>query len=175
MSGNELCQKIDKLNFSIEVSMRYHQRRRAFYERSHSVIMFLIVVLGSAAFSALVQEWSSLLVATATILAALDLVWTPSHRSRDHEMSFRRFSSLISDVRTDDESEENFAKWKKERITIEADESPIYWTLAHDCYNEVIRLTDEPGKLVKIPWWRRLTMHLLQHAGGHYSVEKSAA
>ena len=169
MTDDALDVNVEKLNSSIELSMRYHQRRRAFYERTHNVIMFLIVISGSTAFS----DLAVYSVPIATALAALDLVWKPSHRARDHEMLFRRFSDLAIAVRTGDESEENYGKWKKERITIEADEPPVYWALANDCYNEVTRLTNSPSDVVQIGRWYRWTMHLLRHAGIHFQPDKS--
>ena len=171
MQDDALDDKIKKLNFSIEMSMRYHQRRRAFYERNHNVIMFLIVICGSTAFSGL-AVYS---VPVATVLAAFDLVWKPSHRSRDHEVLFRRFSDLVVDVRTGDQNEGNYGKWKKKRITIEADEPPVYWVLADDCHNEVTRLTKTPWDLVKIPWWRRLTMNWLRYFGRSQEPAVSSA
>ena len=175
MKGDALDEKVKKLNFSVEMSMRYHQRRRGFCEWSHNVIMFSIIILGSAAFSELVQGWHHYFVFLATSLAAFDLVWKPSHRSRDHEVLFRRFSDLAIDLRTNAPSEENYAKWKKARIAIEADEPPVYWALAEDCHNEVIRLTDKPFNLVDIPLYRRMTMNVLRYAGTRSLEAKSSA
>ena len=174
MKDETLDEKVKKLNFSVELSMRYHQRRRGFCEWSHNVIMFSIIILGSATFSELAQEWHQYFVFLATSLAMFDLVWKPSHRSRDHELLFRRFSDLAADLRTQSLSDDNYAKWKKARILIEADEPAVYWTLAEDCHNEVIRLTGKPFKLLDIPLHRRLTMNVFRHAGARSSEVKSS-
>lgn len=170
----DLEEKIRKLNFGIEKSMRYHQRRRAFYEWTHNGIMLLIFMLGSVAFSDVLQEWSRYFVASATVLAGMDLVWKFSHRSRDHELLFRRFSTLAIDLRTGTDSDDNYAKWAKERVTIEADEPPIYWALEADCHNEVSRLVGNTLDLLDIGPWHRWTMNILRHADTPFQPPKSA-
>lgn len=172
MADDVLKEKVQKLNFGIELSMRYHQRRRAFHERNHNVIMFLIIILGSAAFSEVFEESFRYFVALTTGLAALDLVWKPSHRSRDHEVLFRRFSVLASDLRTGALSADSYAKWKKERVMIEAEEPPVYVALANDCHNEVNRARDTSVPLVEIGRWYRCTMNLLRHAEMRFEVAK---
>ena len=171
MDNSDLCNKIDRLNFDIELSMRYHQRRRAFYDGNYHVIVFLIIISGSAAFSGL----SNYFAALAAFFGALDFAWKPSHHSRDHKEFFRRFSNLAIDLRTGSDSEENYAKWKKERIALEADEPPVYTALANDCFNEVNRSRDSSAKLIEIGWWCRLTMNLFRHSKTRFEEEKSLA
>ena len=170
----QLDEQINKLNFSVELSMRYHQRRRAFFERNHNIIMFFIIVLGSAAFSSIFDDWQRLLTAGVALLAAGDLVWKPSHRSRDHEVLFRRFSHLAADLRTGESNEANYRRWKKERIEIELDEPPVYRALANDCHNEVTLLADKSSDLVCITPWYKLTMHWLQHSTVTFQEGKSS-
>ena len=70
-------------------------------------------------------------------------MWKPSHRSRDHELLFRRFSNLAIGIRTTDPSEKSYLKWIRDRLLIEADEPPVYYALEADCDNEVRRGGDE--------------------------------
>ena len=171
MKDDALEEKVQKLNFGIELSMRYHQRCRGFFDSKHKLIMFFIVISGSAAFSGLPNYFA----AVATVLAAIDLLWSPSHRARDHELLFRRFNLLAADLRSGDLSEENYAKWKKERIMIEADEPPVYIALANDCFNEVNRSRDSSAKLIEIGWWPWLTMNWFRHSETRFQEAKSSA
>ena len=164
--ASQIDELIDKLDFGVEKSMRYHQRRRGFYDSLHKIIMFLIIICGSAAFSG----FSEYLAAAAAAFAAIDLVWGPSHCARDHEMLFRRFSDLAIDIRTTTQDPESHAKWVTERITIETDEPPIYWALEADCDNEVRRAWGRDKELILIGWWARLTMYCHRHAEATFGL-----
>ena len=170
MTDRDIEEKVDKLNFAVEKSMRYHQRMRGFCERYHRFNMFLIIIFGSAAFSK-VFDWSEYLGAAAAVLAAIELVWGLSHRARDHGMLHRRFSDLAIDIRTTSPSSDSYEKWVKERINIEADEQPIYWALEADCDNEVRRAWGKDKELVQIGWWARLTMYWLRQAETAFEVK----
>ena len=78
-----------RLAARIDRSKRYHQRRRGYLEGVHKLTMLLIIVAGSAAVSTVLGDLRSLAL-VAAILAAIDLVYAPSHKARDHEMLFRR-------------------------------------------------------------------------------------
>lgn len=171
MTTADLNDQVDSLNFAVEESMRYHQRRRGFYERTHNFIMFLIVVCGSTAFS----ELAVITVPMVTVLATFDLVWKPSHRSRDHEILFRRFSDLAIAIRTTDSSKESYLKWIRDRLLIEADEPPVYYALEADCDNEVRHAWGRDKDVVHIGPWYRLTMNLLRHAETEFKTVASAS
>ena len=160
------------LDYAVEKSMRYHQRRRGFYDLGHKAIMFFILILGSAAFSRILvvdlAGFGDYLVAVAVLLAALDLVWNPSHRARDHEMLFRRFGELAREIRTSEPNGELQKKWEARRIEIESDEPPIYWSLEADCDNEVRRAWGRNKTTIEIPLWYRLTRNFLRHETRHY-------
>ena len=164
MTEDKLHSQIEAIDFGVEKSMRYHQRRRGHYEWLHNAIMFLTVISGSAAF-AQVLDWPEYFGAVAAVLAAIDLVWGPSHRARDHEVLFRRFSALAISIRTTaSPTAETLAKWVRERIDVETDEPPIYWALEADCDNEVRRAQGKDKELIQIDWWSRLTMYWYRHA-----------
>ena len=139
--------------------MRYHQRRRGFFDSGHKIAMFLIIAFGSAAFADITIYFAGL----AAAVAAGNLVWNPSHRARDHEILFRRFSDLATRVRTSEPTHANFNGWLGERITIETEEPPIYKALEADCDNEVRRAWGRDSQPVQIGWWARVTMNLLRH------------
>ena len=170
MTDENLIGKTEALNFGIEKSMRYHQRRRGHYEWLHKVIMFLTLLSGSAAFASLLgcPEYFG---AAAAVFAAIDLVWGPSHRARDHEILFRRFSALAIAIRTTvPPTAELHAEWVRKRIDIETDEPPIYWALEADCDNEVRRAWGKDQKLVQINRWARLTMYWHRHTESMFEL-----
>ncbi len=161
MTREELKLQIDSLNFQVEKSLRYHQRRRGFYDGLHRFSMFAIILLGGGAVIDKPQIFGTL----ASAFAAVNLVWNVSHRARDHEMLFRRFSDLAIEIRTSahDATEANFADWTERRLAIESDEPPIFYALEADCDNQVRRGWGRDKKLVQIGKWARLTMNWLRH------------
>ena len=133
--------------------------------------MFVVVLSGSLAFFAI-----PILVLFITVVGALNLVWDPSHRARDHEMLFQHFSKLAITIRTaNDPDESSYKAWIRERINIETNEPPIFWALEADCDNEVRRAWGKDEKMVKIDRCSRWTMNLLRHEQSDFPVISDAA
>ena len=163
---------ISDLSFAIEKSMRYHQRRRGHYETCHRWIMFGVIV--GPAVVALLNVPVGIVITVPAVLGALDLVWAPSHRARDHEMLFRAFSELAIKVRSETEDPQ-YDEWVEKRIRIEADEPPIYTALEADCDNEVRRAWGKDKQLVHIGSYHRLTMNLCRYPATHYDPRPQKA
>lgn len=143
----------DALSFSIEKSLRYHQRRRAHFERLNRGTMLGVILSGSAAFAQIQSQVAGL---AATVLGALDLVLGFSAQARDHQILHQRFTRLAQAVRSvPDGTPEQVAAWTRERLDIEADEPPVLWALEADCYNEVCRTLGREDAVVRIAFWRR--------------------
>ncbi|MCY4584356.1 MAG: hypothetical protein OXE50_16420 [Chloroflexi bacterium] len=159
MMDDEIEDALDDLNFHVEKSMRYHQRIRGFYDFTHKLFMFVIIISGS---SALIGR-PVVFAITASILAALNLVWSPSQQARRHEILFQRFSDLAIELRSGMSSEDNLRAWRKQREIIEKDESPVFHALEADCDNEVRHAWGRTEELVKIGYWTRVTMYILRH------------
>jgi hypothetical protein len=156
--------EISNLKFGIEKSMRYHQRRRAFLETVHRLLMFSVIVVGSTAALVIVPSEKWLGVAAA-LIAAFDLVYAPGMRARDHMILNQRFTVLMADVfRAQSIDAGRIAEWKAQRILIEADEPPIYWALDKDCYNEICFALGKatPANLYKLSTRERLFMNFFR-------------
>lgn len=146
-----------ELQFGLEGSARYHARRRAFFDLWHKIIMFLVILSGSAAFSGVfgAPQWIGLFVAG---LGALDLVIGFSHKSRDHAVLHRRFVELISELQVSDESA--LPRLTQKRLSIEQDEPPIYKALSLACHNEIVASHGNGDEhAVPIGFWRHVLMH----------------
>jgi hypothetical protein len=150
--------ELDALNFGVEKSLRYHQRRRAHYERLHKAMMLGVLLSGSAAFANAVghSNWFGLVAAT---LGALDLVFSFSHRARDHEVLHRRFTDLAAELRTTpNPTQEEVQRWERRRLEIETDEPPTYWALEVSCWNEVAHAWGRPAS-VRLTFWQNAFMN----------------
>ncbi|MYH56520.1 MAG: hypothetical protein F4145_00565 [Boseongicola sp. SB0675_bin_26] len=162
--ANDLEQSVKRLDFAVEKSMRYHQRRRGHYDLMHKWLLFGTILSGSAAFGGRILE-PGYFGAAAAVFAAFDLVWSLSHRARDHEMLFRRFSDLAIAIRsTSQPTQDHLTDWIKARITIESDEPPMYCALEADCDNEVRRARGQSKEFAHIGLFHRATMNWIRHA-----------
>ena len=159
MTATEASHKIDELAFQVDKSMRYHQRMRGFYDTAHRIFMFLIILTGGGALS----EKPQYAVAAAAIIAAINLVWAPSHRARDHHLLHGRFSDLMTAIHTSEWTKENLSNWTSARLKIEKDEPPIFYALEADCDNEVRRAWGRTKKMVRIHFWHKRTMFFLRY------------
>jgi hypothetical protein len=161
---HEEPRELTDLKFSIEKSMRYHQRRRAFLESAHRVIIFSVIIVGSTAALTLFSSEKWLGVAAA-LIAAFDLVYAPGDSARDHLILHQRFASMMAEIiRCQSPDAVRIAEWKAQRILIEADEPAIFWALDKDCYNEVCYALGKAtaATLYKLSWRERTFMNLFR-------------
>lgn len=171
---SSIQERLDDIDFDVDRSIRYHQRRRNFFQRLHRYVMFLVIVLGSAAFASLfgIPEMFGAAVA---VLGAADLVFNFSHRARDHEILYRRFVHLLAQVRDSAPSEEALAKLHRLRLEIEADEPPLYYALEAQCYNEatMARGWERANALLKLGFSQRLLMNLFTYSNREFSRRRA--
>jgi len=166
------------LKFNIDRSCRYHARRRSFFDSFHKIFMFIIIVLGSSAFSGVFKDTSGLLGLLAALIAALDLVVGFSMKARDHELLYMRFMDLFADMEgVTSPSDDQLAEWTRQRRTIEKDEPPHYTALNLACYNEVARARGfAEDVIVPLTFWQKLMMHFIKFSNHDAkSVREKAA
>jgi hypothetical protein len=150
--------------FPIEKSIRYHQRRRKFYDSWHRWMMFAVILSGSASVTDFFKAYQIFLGLLVAVIAAADVVFALSDRARDHEFLMRRFCHLIAKIRRCvSPTQLDIQNWRVERIEIETEEPAVYWALEAACYNEALRALDRhPEDEVFIPWYYSITKNLMQ-------------
>lgn len=160
------------LLFSVRMSMRYHQKRRWFFDFWQRVQNFVSILGGSAALAGLskaapfaaVPEWvapASMLAVT--VLGAAALVIGFGRRSWEHADLAKRFMRLEADVQAADTAEV-LSACRRRRLEIEADEPPCLNVLAILCMNEVAR-AEYPADQVNEHLYR---VNFLQRALAQY-------
>lgn len=174
----ELNDRIDGLNFGAEKSMRYHQRRRAHFERLHRGTMFAVVVTGSAGAAGFFGS-PEFFALVAAVLGALDLVFAFSVKAQQHELLFKRFSILAKEIRSNSSpTEGDYQNWVNNRLDIESEEPTVYWAVEASCYNEVVVAwgRETSVELNRLGFWEGVLMHWWPYeatnfgphpAGGH--------
>ena len=173
MEATDPRREIDALMFQVDKSMRYHQRFRGFYDTTHRVFMFVIIAAGGGAALKVAATPPEVVGVVVALVAALNLVWAPSHRARDHHLLHGRFGALLIRIRSGEWTEDNRVRWDAERHEIENDEPPLFYALEADCDNQVRRAWGRTKKMVEIDWWCRRTMFVLRHSSQQFD-EKAA-
>lgn len=129
--------------FDVRRSVRYHDRRRGFYEQLHHFTSLLTILMAGSVFFDLAKpgdtaEWLKVVSALAAILAAMDMVVGYSKRAALHGNLRERFAMLEIAMIDGDTQESTWLKHQRERLLIEKDEPPIYKVLDNLCRNELL-------------------------------------
>ena len=172
--------------FGVRKSIRYHQRRRAFFEAVHTTAVALQVIAGSSAVTAAMAVavangaeprdgvWAAGFAAAAAVLAALDLAFGVSRRATVHVSLAQQFAQLEREMVPHEHDEtvgaETAAGFRQRRLEIEESEPPKLRVIDLLCHNELVTSTYRHDKIYPIPWWKRCVGHVLD-----LEVEESLA
>lgn len=153
------------LLFGVRRSVRYHQRRRDFYERFHGFVLLVAAVGGIATIAALGSERTALqwlAPAIVTLLALLDLFAGSLRKAWLHADLARRFIALEREL-VAQQAEPTAAallEIERERLAIEADEPPIRRVLDTLCHNELWRAMGYPeSEVAPVSFLQRVFAH----------------
>ncbi len=132
------------LLFGVRRSIRYHARRRSFFDRYDLFTNAVAVIFGSATiyavFSSISKEWAVAAAAVVTVFSSINLVVGSSKMARLHEDLCRRFINLEKRmVEAPPQSAAELATFVASRLEIEGDEPPILKVLDSICHNELMR------------------------------------
>ena len=163
-----------KLLFSVRRTVRYHTRRRAFFERIGYATKFLSVISGSATgVTAIIGKntaataWFGFFTAA---FSSIDLIIGHASKARQCHDLTRKFIDLEKDMFAmgENPSEQDLVEMTKRRLTIEADEPPKLCLLDLVCHNEVLRAHGyEESLTFKLPFFRTwlCQFHDFDHTG----------
>lgn len=174
-----------RLLFGVRRSVRYHSRRRQFFDRYRLWTSALSIIFGSAtiylALSSLDPRYTVAAAAVVTVLSGVDLVIGSARMARLHEDLYRQFINLeqkIISVSESEFTEQDLKHLSSERLTIEANEPPIKRVLDATCHNELLRaLGYDPVKdadqYAEIKWYQRAFAQFFDFSG--YRMKRSKA
>jgi hypothetical protein len=156
---------LEGVDFGVKKSMRYHSRRRAFFERLDNITNWLVAVVGASAFAAITGEadhgksWlPKILTAIITVIALADVIFACGTRSRIHQDLYRRFSDLAIEISgLEHPTARDINRLRAKRLTLEADEPHIIDALERWCWNEEAEARGAaPERLQELTKWQRL-------------------
>lgn len=163
------------LLFDVRRSARYHDRRRAFFERMHQVTAALTILLAGSVLFDIAKPgdspgWMQVLAILAAILSACDMVVGYSSKAGMHRDLKARFGTLEISMLSGDGLPQTWIEHQNERLRIELDEPPIYKAVDLLCRNELLRAEgikdtgDQDSQFAKVNDYQRLTRHLFHWA-----------
>ncbi len=150
------------LMFDVRRSVRYHNRRRAFFDRWGLITNATTIFFGSATILTILQDsglkWLAVTsAALVTLFSTVDLVVGTTRAGRLHSDLSRRFIDLereMTQAGAYDEATQRL--FTARRLEIEADEPPILRVLDSICHNELMRAMGyDQSKMLKIGWLQR--------------------
>lgn len=131
-----------QLAFGIARSLRYHAKRRAFFERCDHLTRAVTAIAGFGTVGSVLNGFHVAAILTGTIvgiLTALDLVFDYSRRSSIYDSLYRRFADLGVKVAGADHTDANYRLFDVERLVIEKEEPTKLSVLDVLCSNEELK------------------------------------
>ena len=170
MGKNQMDQTNDEFHellFGVRRSVRYHTRRRAFYDRFNLFVNALALIMGSATVYGVLQDQAQKIAIVAamlvTVFSSINLVVGSSSKARLHHDLCRRFIELEKRMAACTEhSPSSVASFNEERLDIEAEEPPVLRVLDAMCHNELARAMGYGSEeFAKITFWQRLLANFM--------------
>jgi hypothetical protein len=130
---------LEAIQFGVHVAMRYHVRRRAWYDRFHRASVLVLALAGSscavAIFGGLLPAAEMLSLGVA-VAGAAELAFDFTGRARAEDALYRRFNALACDIAaTLDRTEAKLSEWNARRLLIKADADDRLEVLRRMCHD----------------------------------------
>jgi hypothetical protein len=140
LSENDL-EKVHCLLFGIRRSIRYHNRRRRFFDLVAKWSDALTAISGSATIVSVVSVKTGplpiTLAAATAILSAVNLVFDTKGNARLHHDLARQFTNVEKNLIKKDLTRAQLDQAEADRLDIEAGEPPVLRVLDLICHNEL--------------------------------------
>lgn len=177
-AAEEIAGELIALDFGVHTAIRYHVKRRAFFDVLHRVSMLVAVVGGSAAFFALIGERTEIGQIAALVVAiatALDLVFAFPEKAREHDKLAERFSDLAADlafVEAGMVDERRLAELKVRRLGLEKGEPTALDALNVICHNEEAEARGYGrDQIYRVGWGQKIFAQLITFPWFHPTAE----
>lgn len=152
----------DKLLWSVELSIIYHNHRLAFFDYCYNVGSFLTAFCGTSTLVLAVKSISPkfLIISSlfVSLFSCLTLAFGVTKKATKHYVLAREFIILQKRIIILNKDFEQLDQCKITRLGIEMDEPPELKVLYDYCYNEMLqKYGTEEGNRLKFKWYHRIT------------------
>jgi hypothetical protein len=154
-----------ELFFHVKKSIRYHDRRRGYFQFMRLATNAVALLLAGVAFTDLSGDashwWFKLLAAIAGLLAIFDVVVRFDRRQEIHGDLRRRFCELEANMLKNGLDDGQWREWANARSSIEADEPRVFRVLEMLSHNETARAlgVTDAKEFNDVSWPQRITAH----------------
>ncbi len=169
-------QLIKEQEFEISASVRYHIKRRYFFERFNKWATGLQLIFGSTIFvtilgeeflkNALTLDSAQILLiqtivpAMIVVISIIDLLISSATMARLHETLAHKFSDLLTDIEFNEMNDNLSLKYLseiiKKRRFIEKEEPVTMITVYTQAYNDEMYARGDFDNMIHIAWWKKL-------------------
>lgn len=161
------------LLFGVRKSVRYHTRRRMFFDSLYKWSQVLALLSGSATVAVISSTYSDgrlaiFLAGAVAVFSALNLVFGFAGSGRIYNDLAQKFIALEKKIILEpDPSVDVLSAFTAERLDIEASEPPILRVLDMICHNELCRAMgcgeEEMAKISLLQRWCSQFFDLMDH------------
>ena len=154
----------ENLLWGVRRSIRYHDRRRRFFDLCHSLVMISGIMLATISFASVMNEridesWLWVFSILSMCAFLLDLLFRFSYCAHYHTTLKHRFSELEKSIITS--KQEDMAAFTAQRLEIEKDEPPIRRALDILCHNELAKSREDTNQdIYRVSFLQRITSQL---------------
>jgi len=143
-NADKLSQDICEMLFGIRRSIRYHTRRRLFFDRINKWSEAITAIGGSGTIISILsntgaQTPTTILAAITAIASVINLVFDTKGNARAHHDFARQFIQIEKELAKKNVTEEELARLTAQRLDIEAEEPPVLRVLDSMCHNELLK------------------------------------
>lgn len=161
MDRKEIETQVARVDFRIGRSMRYHAKRRDFFQNLRELnIWFIAIGSGGTALSSfLVAQGISTqaLGVLVFLLATTDKTLGFGKKAQRYDRLHALFSDLNAKIiQTKNPTEENWRGWVAKCVAIEKSEPSPIAVLNIVCRNEEVLSRGHPELIIPLRWWQRL-------------------
>jgi uncharacterized membrane protein YuzA (DUF378 family) len=146
-----------ELDFAVSRSLRYHAKRRRFFETCLQIVRVIIAVAGAGTVAAVFGESAKITITFGIIVgiaASIDLVFEFARRTMTYDHLYRCFADLYAEIaESDQNSEAQYKKMLSKRRLIEREEPTAYDVLSVVVSNEVLESRGYDFKY-KVGYWQ---------------------
>lgn len=163
---------LEKLHFAVNVSARYHDRRRARFDFWHKFVLTVAVLSGTSAIAGVglyldQVEWGKWIILAAgfivTGFSTFDLVIGFAPMARQHDALFRQFVMLeVEFAKEAKPSEEMLREWNARFLEICAEEPTKFYGVYASAWNQAthaMELNQAQALNVRLHWFKYLLRH----------------
>lgn len=153
----------EKILFAVRRSVRYHSRRREFFELIDLITTALTLMLSSGTIYTVLsdsvgKQIVALLAAIIAAMSTLNLVFRTKTKAVIYDSLTKRFAELEKKIiSTDKPNSEDIKNWTNERLDIEKEEPATKIVLNCLMHNELILAHGYPREhLLDIQWYQSI-------------------